>query len=206
MKTSTPVLLLAGLLGLTQCIMRDNDPAPKEKMPDATQTGANTAGCFVDGLLWVPRNNGESFSGQPLPAIEAKWLKVPGGRHPLTLVLTKNIDDRSQVHGETGLTLYLPDVTQAGAFAFDQPANPRVVNGPTAYGAFRFNRSPTQELLTGPGAPGRLVVTRLDTVARVVSGTFEFTPAEVSGGITGTTPVPGGTTVRVTEGRFDCKF
>ena len=200
------VLLLLPLLGLTQCIMGDNGPMPKDKMPDATQTGANTAGCFVDGLLWVPRNNGEGAGGAPLPAIVASWRKIRGGRHPLALTFTKNIDDRSHVHGETGLTLYLPDITQPGTFVLDQEAHTMVVNGPTAYAGFQFNRSPTHELLTGPGAPGRLVVTRLDTSSRVVSGTFEFTPAEVSGGLTGGTPVPGGITARVTEGRFDCKF
>ena len=199
-------LLLASLLSLTQCIMQE-EPAPEEKLPEATQTGANTAGCRVDGLLWLPSHNGDGVGGAPLPAIVARWRKVPGGRHPLSLVLTKSIDDQTQVHRRTGLTLYLPDVLRAGTYAFDQSANPAVVNGPVAYAAFRFNNSPSQELLTGPGAPGRLVVTRLDTVARVLSGTFEFTPVEVSSGLGGDgTPIPGGRTVRVTEGRFDCTF
>ena len=26
-------------------------------LPDATQTGANTAGCLIDGKAWVPRGN-----------------------------------------------------------------------------------------------------------------------------------------------------
>ena len=104
--------------------------------------------------------------------------------------------------------LYLPDITRPGTFAFDQRANPEVVNGPVAYAAFTFYKpSPDQELLTGSAHPGRLVVTRLDTLARVVSGTFEFTPAEVTSGLTANgTSIPGGKTVRVTEGRFDCKF
>lgn len=200
-----PLLLLA-LLGLTQCTQEG--PYPLDKLPAATQTGANTAGCVVDGLTWVPRNNGQTMGGQPLPAVEATWRKVREGRHPLMLVLVKNIDDRTHVHGETSLHLYLPDITRPGTFVFDQVANPSVVNGPSAYAAFTFYKpSPSQELLTGPGAPGRLVVTRLDTVARVVSGTFEFTPAEVTSGLTGNgTPIPGGKTARVTEGRFDCRF
>ncbi|OGX89100.1 hypothetical protein BEN47_08220 [Hymenobacter lapidarius] len=206
MKFSTPVLLLAALLGLTRCNPQ-LAPVPEDKMPAATQTGANTAGCVVDGLTWVPRHNGQMMNGTPLPAIDALWRKVRGGRHPLELTLTKNIDDRTHVHGETSLKLYVPDITGPGTFTFDQSANPSVVNGPTAYARFTFKRSPAQELLTGPGAPGRLVVTRLDTVARVVSGTFEFTPAEVTSGLTGNgTPIPGGKTARVTEGRFDCKF
>ena len=201
------LLLLTALLGLTQC-NNQIEPLPEDKMPAATQTGANTAGCVVDGLTWVPRNIARTMGGQLLPAIYAQWRKVRGGRHPLSLVLTKNIDDQTHVHGQTGLHLYLPDITQPGTFAFDQSANPSVVNGPNAYAAFTFYKpSPDQELHTGPDAPGRLVVTRLDTVARIVSGTFEFTPAEVTSGLTGNgTPIPGGKTARVTEGRFDCRF
>ena len=102
---------------------------------------------------------------------------------------------------------------QGGVFFFAgvQPAahdDGRVSSGPIGYAAFTFHKpSPDQELFTGPDTPGRVVVTRFDTLARVVSGTFEFTAVEVSGGLTGNgTPVPSGKTVRVTEGRFDCKF
>ena len=201
------VLLLLPLLGLTQCLLLpDNVSMPEDKLPAATQTGANTAGCIVDGLTWVPRQNGFLFGGTSSPII-VHWGKVRGGRHPLSLVLIKNIDDVTHVHGETHLSLYPPDITQPGTFALDQPGNPSVVNGPTAYADFHFNRSPTKQLRTGPGAPGRLVVTRLETVARIVSGTFEFTPAEVTSGLTGNgTPISGGKTARITEGRFDCKF
>ena len=208
MKIFTPFLLLGSLLGLTQCLLLPDDVSmPEDKLPAATQTGANTAGCIVDGLTWVPRETGIMFGGNSSPII-VHWGKVRGGQHPLSLVLIKNIDDVTHVHGETHLSLYLPDITRPGTFALDQAGNPSVVNGPTAYGLFSFNKpSPDQVLLTGPGAPGRLVVTRLDTVARIVSGTFEFTPVEGSGGLTGNgTPIPGGKTVRVTQGRFDCKF
>jgi len=205
MRIFTPLLLLGSLLGLTQC--SDPLPLPEDKLPAATQTGANTAGCVVDGLTWVPRREGIMFGGGNSSPIIVYWGKVRGGRHPLSLVLIKNIDDVTQVHGETSLKLYLPDITHPGTFALDQLANPSIFNGPTAYADFTFNRSPTKQLRTGPGAPGRLVVTRLDTAARIVSGTFEFTPAEVTSGLTGNgTPIPGGKTVRVTEGRFDCKF
>lgn len=208
MPFRSSVLLLVSLLGLTQCLLLPDDVSmPEDKMPAATQTGANTAGCVVDGLTWVPRNVGYTMSGDRLPAIDVQWRKVRGGRYPLALVLAKNIDEPTNVHGQTYLYLYLPDITQPGTFVLDQSANPSVVNGPTAYAGFDFGRSPTKELRTGPGAPGRLVVTRLDTVARIVSGTFEFTPAEVTSGLTGNgTPISGGKTARITEGRFDCKF
>ena len=44
------VHLLPALLGLTQCIMSGEGYYPVQPVPAATQTGANTAGCVVDGL------------------------------------------------------------------------------------------------------------------------------------------------------------
>jgi hypothetical protein len=36
-------------------------PTPKEVLPAATQTGANTFGCLVNGKVWLPKgNNGTS--------------------------------------------------------------------------------------------------------------------------------------------------
>ena len=55
MKIPTPLLLvLLPLLGLSQCIGLNKEPAPALPMPAATQTGANTAGCRVDGHLGWP--------------------------------------------------------------------------------------------------------------------------------------------------------
>ncbi len=203
------VLLLMSLLGLTQCIMMQEEPAPADPMPAATQTGANTAGCVVDGQLWVARRDIVLF-GPSDPAVSATWRKDPGGRgpeHRLHLSFDKSLDPVKQVHDQTSIELYLPDISAPGTFVFDQATNPDIVNGPKAYADFSFQQGQTRRHLTGPQTPGRLVVTRLDTVARIVSGTFEFTAIEVSSGLTGNgTPIPGGKTVRVTEGRFDARF
>jgi hypothetical protein len=177
-------------------------------MPDATQTGLNTAGCVVDGQLWVAQLDVTLF-GPSGPPVRASWRQGPGQgpERRLHLSFEKNLYPVKQVHDHTSMVLYLPDITQADTFVFDQPANPSIFNGPTAYAMFTFNQGRSRRFLTGPQTPGRLIVTRLDTVARIVSGTFEFTAAEVSSGLTGNgTPIPGGETVRVSEGRFDCKF
>jgi len=198
--------LLSALLGLTQC----QAPAiePLDKMPEATQRGAGTAGCRVDGQLWVARYDG-TIGVPSSPAASARWAKAGNGTHPLRLLFAKETyEDRDAVQNQTRVKLYVPDILRPGTFVFDRPATPYIGLNPTAYAGFTYGRpSPDQEYLTGPQHTGRLVVTRLDTVARVVSGTFEFTAVEVSGGLTGNgTPVPSGKTVRVTEGRFDCKF
>ena len=206
MKISTSVFLLSALLGLPQCM--SEAVGPLDKMPDATQTGAGTAGCRVDGQLWVARRDGIQFGGPTIPAASASWRKVGNGTHPLSLLFGKNTDeDRDNPQNQTRVQLYVPDILRPGTFVFDQTATPYFGLNPTGHAGFTFGRpSPDQDFFTGPQHLGRIVVTRLDTVSRVVSGTFEFTAGEFSAGLTGGTPMPGGKTVRITEGRFDCRF
>ena len=208
MKIPTPLLLvLLPLLGLSQCIGLNEEPAPALPMPAATQTGANTAGCRVDGQLWVAERTYLLFGPQG-PPVTAKWDNASTGGPHLLLYFEKQLSDEARLHYDTDLTLKIPGITGPGTFALDRTPNPNLWLGNVPHAVFTFNKpSPRRTHLTGPQTPGRLVVTRLDTVARIVSGTFEFTAAEGTSGLTGNgTPVPGGKTVRVTDGRFDCKF
>ena len=54
-KLFPAALLLAALLGLSQC--RKNNPNPVDQPPPATQTGANTFGGLVNGQAWTPQGN-----------------------------------------------------------------------------------------------------------------------------------------------------
>lgn len=48
-------LPLSLCLLLTQCSQcKKDDPAPEEQLPPATQTGANTLGCLVNGQPYTP--------------------------------------------------------------------------------------------------------------------------------------------------------
>ena len=192
LRPSVPLLL--PLLGLTQCIMQGEGAYPVDPMPAATQTGANTAGCVVDGLPWVASSNIPKIGPGNIPAVMASWNNFSVGRpNHLSLRFLKAIADEAQVHDQTRINLELPGITRPGTFVLDQTA----VYPYPAYARFTFSKpNPDQELLTGPGSPGRVVVTRFDTLSRVASGTFEFTAREGAGG----------TTVRVAEGRFDCTF
>jgi len=52
MNAQASALLLAALQGLAQC--KKYDPSPEEQLPPATQTGANTFGCLLNGQPWSP--------------------------------------------------------------------------------------------------------------------------------------------------------
>lgn len=161
-------------------------------LPDATQSGLNRAGCRVDGKNWVAYNAG-LFSG---PATSASWLKQNlSGRFALSILLSKN-DDYNEVHSQTSISLYVPDIRSAGTFELNQSAAPSQANSNPAYGSFIFGKpAPDEVYLTSPQSTGRITVTRLDTVAHVVAGTFEFTAERRNS-----------SPVRVTEGRFDLTY
>ena len=99
------VLRLSSLRGLTQCIRQGEGAYPVPPLPDATQTGANTAGCFVDGQRWVASSNIPGFSGT-LPATRARWDNFSVGRPHLSLSFDKYIAAEAQVHNETNVFLY----------------------------------------------------------------------------------------------------
>lgn len=120
MPLRPPILLLSCLLGLTQCIMQEGG-YPQQPMPDATQTGANTAGCVVDGLPWVA-NFYNTTIGVPAPRpVAAWWDNVSVGRPHLSLRFLKDIADQAQVHHDTRIELELPGITRPGTFVLDQP-------------------------------------------------------------------------------------
>ena len=57
-----------------------NDPDPASQLPLATQTGANTLGCLVNGQPWTPQgNNGSSnytvsYDQTPFGVLYLTWL------------------------------------------------------------------------------------------------------------------------------------
>ena len=51
------------------CCNKDDNPKPKtelEKLPPATQTGANTAGCLVNGVAFLPKGYFSTKSNEML--------------------------------------------------------------------------------------------------------------------------------------------
>ena len=177
------LFLYAALLLLTQCSKCKDDPEPVDKLPLATQTGANTFGCLVNGQAWTPQgNNGapnfhcdydRTFDGGTLLVSAYRYPKRGVSKSQDVSLLGRNIVPGS---GTYPITL-TSDV--AGSF-YDELREQACQR----YGGIDliYQR-------------GRLTVTRLDLQAGIVSGTFEFTLG-----------VAGCDSVRVTDGRFDSKL
>jgi hypothetical protein len=173
-KLPPTALLLAALLGLSQCSKKD-DPDPIDQLPPATQTGANTFGCLVNGQPWTPK--GYNGTGNYSVAVDPTYH---GG----------NIDVRAY--------RYTDDLLQSIILGGDS------INKPGSYSLAASSRSIFFTDMRAPSTcqnfdgstkqyrRGTLTITRLDLQAGIVSGTFDFVLAK-----------PGCDTIKVTQGRFD---
>ncbi len=172
MKHLLPLLALAALLGLSQC--KKHDPDPLEQLPPATQTGANTFGCLVNGKPWTPQGYNVSFNYSIYydPTYRKGTLNISTYRYEKGI---KNADY---------LTMYSDSLRTIGTYSLtkDRHQEPLFTSGATGcefLGGAYYRR-------------GTLTITRLDLQAGIISGTFDFTLYQ-----------PGCDTIRVTQGRFD---
>ena len=176
----------AGVLLLLASGCKKNDLDPDGLVP-ATQAGENTGDFLLNGRPYRPGRD----SAYPGPAVSAGWYKIWGGRQ-ITVTMGRQFD-----RDDTVLNIVLPRLTGPGAFTITDGVSPVVIAGNRPYVLYSaIHPSPARRFLTRPTAVGRVELTRYDTVARVVSGTFEATLREYQGP----------DSVVITKGRFDCKF
>lgn len=178
--------LLALALFTTAC---KKEKTELEKLPAATQTGTGAGAFLLDGKAWLPDGGGGLIGGGG-NGFKAKWSRTTVGR-ALELTFTRASD-------KTGLNLFVPNIRKEGLFQLSQPASPTLGDRNPPYGLYYMAKSLTvpRIFLTGPSTTGTLIVTRFDTVARVVSGTFDLTVKEETGP----------ETHQLTHGRFDYTF
>ncbi|MGI4872708.1 MAG: hypothetical protein ACRYFX_16225 [Janthinobacterium lividum] len=174
MRKDLLVLPLCALLGCNR-----DGLSPTEQLPPATQTGANTLGCLLNGQPWTPQGSDGTSNYN---------VAYDPGFHGGNLdVKTYRLDGK----GEFNYLIFGGDsISRVGMCSLTK--RPRTVyfidnTKPAACQAFDGQSSPY--------CRGQLTITRLDLAAGIVSGTFWFTLYK-----------PGCDSVRITNGRFDRKL
>ncbi|MGI4865680.1 MAG: hypothetical protein ACRYFZ_17290 [Janthinobacterium lividum] len=177
--------LLFGLALLSLGACKKDDP---NALPTATQEGSNTAGFLLDGQPWLPK--GSTLSSN-VSGIDATWN--PSSKQRSVRLGFGRYGDNDI----TSFGFYLPYLKTPGTIKLDQSAPLYLGNSNPSYALYLVHQpSPDRYFLTGPNAHGQVNITRFDTIARVVSGTFE-TRVQEDGGTA---------THEITQGRFDIKF
>lgn len=170
------LLTIAPALLLTQC--QKTDPDPASQLPPATQTGANTFGCLVNGQVWTPAgyDGTSNYSISVDPTYRGGNVDIRAYRYTNKLA-------QSFIFGGD-------DIPQVGTYSLN--TNPRSIfftDMHLASACQDFDGS------LGQYRRGTLTITRLDLQSGIISGTFAFTLAK-----------SGCDTIKVTQGCFDKKL
>lgn len=179
MKRALLFCCIISLLGSWSCTEDPPAPDPEPRLPPITQTGENTFGCLVDGELWLPKGNIQN------PALTASYYNncvlisaTRVGQNPHTYLHL----DFGNVFSDTVFSIYnYSDTTGYQYFAYTEGYySPTVIND---YFPIVVNS-------------GELTLLKLDTINRIIAGTFEFQAVDVING----------QSVSIEDGRFDLHY
>ena len=177
-KVVSPLLLIC--FCFIQC--KKTSSMQEDQLPPATQTGANTFGCKINGKVYIPK--GYNGTGTPNPHLT---FDVGLNGLPIFAVDAKRLNTSSEFEG--GVIISFQNITGVGQYSYPNNFNfsigwSSVLNncGTTAFD--------TTIQLFGGGT-----LTRYDVTNRIISGTFNFKFKALSCD-----------TVLVTDGRFDYKL
>jgi hypothetical protein len=179
-----PLLYLC-LATLTQCSKCKNDPAPQDpaaQLPPATQTGAGTFGCLINGQAWTPKGNvgSSNFDVVYDPTFRGGDINIGAYR----------IADGRQQY----FAISAAPVTGTGVYSFARPMGVCTATYTDTPGASNGCNLITSDQDVAYRS-GQLEITKFDARNRIVSGTFSFKLLQA-----------GCDTLRITQGRFDAKF
>lgn len=195
MKTQaliTNCLLLFLFLGCS----KDDDNTFTPTLPPITQTGANTFGCYIDGVLVTPRD-GSGANGFP----DRGMLFSAGGIPPEITYNEINVVDFKSEFG-TKINIHIKNLNDIGQGEYvinesNCEDNVDSNDNNNIFCRFWNEASQTYKWYCSVENSGTLSITRYDFQNKIVSGTFSCTlqnrdnPDEI---------------IEITDGRFDIKW
>ncbi|SEA49070.1 hypothetical protein [Bizionia paragorgiae] len=157
------LLAFAMLLIVSNCNKNDDDQPtnPIDQLPPATQTGANTFGCLLDGEPFLP-----GISQNPLDCV---YQFVNGGYY-FSLQANKRNSENNLIR--LGIGTENLEINQGNTYNLS--AN---IDG-NASGIYFFN---TFLNYTSQDYTGELTITKLDFTNNIVSGTFWYDIEDYNG-------------------------
>jgi hypothetical protein len=175
------LIWLVLLIALVACKRDKEQPNPDPDLPPATQIGANTFGCYINGQPWTPKGNiglGTNF----YVSYDPNYLEG---------TLDIRVDRVIENNDVEGITIFSGKCKGVGTYYFEKESNQSLIfiqrksNVFTTYNGKDLDTSML----------GKLIITKFDLQAGIISGTFHFKLEK-----------QGYPTIEATEGRFDKKL
>jgi hypothetical protein len=174
------LFLLITTFTLGSCDKEDNNN-PKtelEKLPPATQTGAQTLGCLIDGVAFVPPKFGQNAPNAFYQFVDGAYTLGISGSYGGGASLKSILIGALNVTEITNNTYQLKS-EESGNFL-----SKYLIGGGITFTGITSNLK-----------PGTLIITRFDSSNFIISGTFEFTVLDDTGN-----------EIKITNGRFDMQY
>jgi len=180
MKSLTKIFLFIPL-----CFLLLSNSCKKtgiNSLPPATQTGANTFGCLVDGKVWIPTGGGVGSGVNPT---RGGFFRDANGKLNIYIAANSYNDN---------IDIYLKYITTVGTYYlnYNTGVKPNIIF-PESYGAYFVNGQ--DYYVTTTTHTGKVNITYADSIQGIVSGTFEMYLFQQSTG----------KIKHMTDGRFDYK-
>lgn len=184
MKFRAILVILLSATFLLNAMCKKDRPDPPAVLPPITQFGANTFGCKVDGDVWVPYYKCGG-SGNPCGEISVD-VRSLNTQNKLPVQIDLNIGRRTKDNSQS--FFQINTLNNTGIFTVGEKIDSI---------EFKYVKPGSLEYFESPGrnSTRHFLITNLDTINKVISGTFEAT---LYRSITDS--------VKITEGRFDLKF
>lgn len=182
------ILFLTITLALSCCSKDDKQIAEIDKLPPATQTGANTAGCLLNGQAFLPKGNSQ-FG----PILNCFYQQNQDGFH---LGLSINNKENSSIYKTVQFAtnpIQLEENTTYSLVAKIINSNNTYISNFAEYNIISFNGD--TNYITTITNTGELRVTKLNTQQKIISGTFWYDAIDTHGEI-----------IKIREGRFDMHY
>ena len=184
-KNNTLWLLLLALCSIFAACKKDHPSKTElEKLPPATQTGANTFGCLLNGKAWVAQTDCKYLCD---PAFKIYYDAAQGGSLSLIAVYLnnqKNINQKIIISFDSTnfKMVHIYQNSNDIKFAFTNYLNPNACNDIHSV-----------DSLTS--TVGKIILTRYDLTNGIISGNFDFMLS-----------FPNCSPISFTNGRFDYKL
>jgi hypothetical protein len=177
-------LIFLTFLMLAGCDKKNDE---NNQLPPLTTTGANTAGCLVNGRVFIPR--GSSQFGSTLSCF---YQKDQDGFHLGLSIVEKSPSESKLVN------ISLNPQQLAENTTYNLAA---IINGTSNYasnfGEFIIYNNETSDIRYNTTAiiVGEIKIIKLNTQQRIISGTFWYDAINPQGDI-----------VKIRDGRFDMRY
>lgn len=175
-KSLLQVFFLAFLLFCLDGCFLFPDSSTKETLPPATQTGANTFGCYVNGKVWLPKGNvgPSNLDSSYDPTFDSGTFDIATYRI---------LSEQNQQY----IYIFMTNLNKAGSYKLD--------NIKVGSATFDYSTQCNYDRDSLVYRNGFLEITKFDLSKGIISGTFEFTLHKQNCD-----------TLKITQGRFDMKM